>query len=186
MPFSVQPLIRVAALCALLACADALPSAPSAALRAPEDSRVSAKGKVEEAHAIHVRISNMVLGTTIVDEYSFHMMEVNDDAKGKFFLYQRRIIDGEEVAVVIASGPAVCVEVDGNKAKVGGRVTFTTFPEGIPMGSELTWSVTDNGKSAHAEDLASQPLGNNARAYCELGLPYAETPIERGKIQVKE
>ena len=186
MMFSVQTLTRMTALCALVACADALPTAPNAPLESAGGASLAAsKGKKADAHAIHVRISNMVVGATIVDQYSFHAMQVNDDVKGSFFLYQTRIIDGEEVAVVIASGPAVCVEVNGNKAKVGAEVTYTTFPQGIPIGSELTWSITDNGKSAHSDDSASQPLGNNARAYCALGLPYAETPVERGKIQVK-
>ena len=128
----------------------------------------------------------MVLGTTVVDQYTFHVKGEGDDVKGQFFLYQVRIIEGVEEAVVIASGPAECAQVNGNKAKVGFRVDYTTFPEGIPMGSELTWSVTDNGKSARADDGASQPLGNNARAYCALGLPYVEHPVERGKVQVKD
>jgi hypothetical protein len=139
-----------------------------------------------DVHAIHVRISNMVFGTTVVDQYTFHVKGEGDDVKGQFFLYQIRIIEGVEEAVVIASGPAECSQVAGNKAKVGFRVDFTTFPEGIPRGSELTWSVTDNGKSANAQDFASQPLGNDARIYCAFGGPHPEHPVERGKIQVKD
>jgi hypothetical protein len=140
-------------------------------------------GSKAQVKAIHVRISNMFVGTTIVDQYSFHAKRHGNP--GKFFLYQLRIIEGVEEAVVIASGPMECLSVTGNKARVGGRVAFTTFPEGIPMGSELTWSVTDNGKSANADDTASQPLGNDARAYCAGGLAYPETPVESGKVQVK-
>ena len=137
-------------------------------------------------HAIHVRITNMVFNATNVDEYNFNAVRHDDDVNGQFQFYQTRVISGVEQAVVIASGPIVCLDVTDNRARVGGRVDYTTFPEGIPMGSEITWSVTDNGKSARADDTASEPLGNNARAYCELGLPYAEHPVERGKIQVKD
>lgn len=138
------------------------------------------------AHAIHVRISATVLNTTIADEYSFKAMEHQDDVKGHFQFFQRRIIEGVEQAVVIASGPIVCLQVIGNRAKVGGRVESTTFPEGIPIGTEITWSVTDNGKSANADDGASQPLGNDARAYCQLGLPYPEVLVARGKVQIRD
>jgi hypothetical protein len=127
----------------------------------------------------------MVLNTTVVDEYTFHAVRHGDDINGEFHLLQRRVINGVEEAVVIASGRIECLTVAENRARVGGRVTMTTFPEGIPMGSEITWSVTDNGKNAKADDSASQPLGNNARAYCALGLPYPEQPVERGKVQVK-
>jgi hypothetical protein len=174
------------ALSVAVSCAE--PTAPSLA-RMDEVELVSSKddnnAKKADVHAIHVQITNMVFGATTVDRYSFHAMEHDGDVKGNFFLYQLRIIEGVEDAVVIASGPMECVTVNGNKAKVGGRVTYTTFPEGIPMGSEVTWSVTDNGKSAKADDSASQPLGNNARAFCDLGLPYPESPVERGKIQIK-
>jgi hypothetical protein len=172
-----------------LGCSDIVnPVAPElrSDLTYADASAFSKADRKTDVHAIHVRISNMVFGTTVVDEYTVHVIGVGDDVKGQFFLYQLRIVEGVEQAVIIASGPAECSQVDGNKAKVGFRVDYTTFPEGIPRGSELTWSVTDNGKSARADDTASQPLGNDARAYCALGLPYAEHPVERGKIQVKD
>ena len=143
-------------------------------------------GLQASAHAIHVRLRNMVLNATTVDLYSFNARQIGADAKGDFYLYQERFIDGELLAVVIASGEIECVTVAGNRARVGGRVTYTTFPEGIPVGSELTWSATDNGPSAKAQDFASQPLGNQAQAYCALGLPYPETPVFDGKITIKE
>lgn len=174
----------VAALaCALAGCSE--PTAPTSSLVAGP-AIASAKPDVHlDVHAIHVQITSMVLNSVTVDRYTFHVFRHDDDVKGKFFLYQLRLIDGEEQAVIIASGPMECVTVAGNRARVGGRVDFTTFPEGIPVGSEITWSVTDNGNSAKADDAASQPLGNNAQAYCALGLPYPEQPVERGKVQVK-
>jgi hypothetical protein len=138
-----------------------------------------------QAHAIHVTITNMVFNTTVVDEYTFQAVRHGGDVNGDFRLYQLRLISGVEEAVVIASGPIKCLTVTENRARVGGRVTMTTFPAGIPVGSEITWSVTDNGKNAKADDTASQPLGNNAQDYCGLGLPYPEQPVERGKVQVR-
>src|SRR5439155_21407459 len=146
------------------------------------------------AHAIHVRTTSIVLSpravvglspTTVVDEYTFFGVRHGDDVNGKWEFRQLRGV-GESQTTVVASGTIVCLQVEGNKARVGGRVEATSFPEGIPVGSEITWSVTDNGKSANADDSASQPLGNAAQAYCRLGLAYAESPVERGKIQVRD
>ena len=180
--------LAVAALACLIAsCSE--PLAPATPLVSGALTASSKDGKDNaDVHAIHVQITSMVLNAITVDRYTFHAIKHGDDVKGKFFLYQTRMIDGEAVAVVIASGPMECAMVENsNKARVGGRVTFTTFPEGIPMGSEITWSVTDNGKSAHADDTASQPLGSaDARAYCALGAAYPEVPVERGKVQVRD
>ena len=149
-------------------------------------AKKAANGLQWSAHAIHVRLQNMALNTIIVDLYSFNARQIGTDAKGKFHLYQERIVAGQPAIVIIAAGEIECVTVAGNRARVGGRVTYTTFPEGIPVGSELTWSVTDNGTSARAQDFASQPFGNNARAYCALGLPFPETPVLSGKITIKD
>lgn len=176
---------RLAALaCVFAACAE--PTAPTSSL-VSGTQLASAKGPKEhlDVHAIHIQITSMVFNATTVDRYTFHAMKHGSDVKGSFFLYQLRLIDGEEQAVVIASGSMECAHAESNKARVGGRVTYTTFPEGIPMGSEITWSVTDNGSSAKAEDSASQPLGNNAQLFCAAGGAYVEHPVERGKIQVK-
>jgi hypothetical protein len=135
-------------------------------------------------HANKVRLSNMVFGATVVDLYSIKAHDNPHGTKGHFDFYQERIVEGLVTAVVIASGEIDCLAITANKAKVGGTVTWTSFPEGIPVGSEITWSMTDNGQPAHSPDLASQPLGNNAQSYCALGLPYAESPVLKGKVQV--
>src|SRR5206468_2741188 len=132
---------------ALLACADATSpvAVPSVSLRPSGALFSTTAGNDHDndyAHAIHVRITNMAFNTTIVDQYSFNAMQHKDSVKGEFRFYQIRIIAGVEEAVVIASGPIVCLDVTGNRARVGGRVESTTFPEGIPVGSEVTWSVT--------------------------------------------
>jgi hypothetical protein len=175
------------ALALVAACGD-VTSPVTAALAT--DGSVTALSKSGDnnahAHAIHVRITNMVFNATVVDEYSFNAVRHGDDVNGNFQFYQTRIVEGVQQAVVIASGPIVCLKVTENRARVGGRVESTTFPEGIPVGSEITWSATDNGKSAYADDSASEPLGNNARTYCQLGQPYPEHVVERGKIQIMD
>ena len=140
------------------------------------------------AHAIHVRTTSIVQSpTTVVDEYTFFGVRHGDDVNGKWEFRQTRGV-GESQTTVVASGLILCLKVEGNKARVGGRVEATSFPEGIPVGSEITWSVTDNGKSANADDTASEPLGPliNARTYCQIGSAYPEHSVERGKIQVKD
>jgi hypothetical protein len=75
--------------------------------------------------------------------------------------------------------------VNGNRARAGGVVTHSSFPEAMPPGHELTWSVTDGGEGKGATDSASPLLGADAVAYCEFGLPYPlESPQQRGNIQV--
>jgi hypothetical protein len=173
---------------ALIACADITsPAAVPLMSRGTSATAFSKEGghDNEHAHAIHVGITATPFNEVNADEYSFNAVRHGDDVNGKFQFYQTRTIGGVAQEVVVASGPIVCLTVAGNKARVGGRVDATTFP-GIPVGSEITWSLTDNGKSANADDTASEPLGNVARAYCELGGPYPEHPVERGKVQVMD
>ena len=170
------------------ACADVTsPVAPLVA-RDSSSAALSKSGAPSydaQAYALLVRISSVVLGTTVVDRYSFVALKQGSDVTGKFEFVQMRNINGVQTAVVIAAGSIVCVHVDAHRARVGGRIDFTTFPLGIPVGSEITWSVTDNGQYPRAKDSASEPLGNNARAYCDFGLPYPEYPVERGTILVR-
>jgi hypothetical protein len=181
---------RIASLCTLVAAVASCgePTAPSSsALITPETTAIAngrASTVTADVEAVLVKISSPVLNGMTVDRYSFIAVRRGDVVQGYFYLYQIRIVDGAEQAVVIASGPMVCASVTSNKAKVGGRVDYTTFPEGIPKGSEITWSVTDNSPKRKTPDTGSIPLGNNARAYCELGLPYPERPLERGFIRV--
>lgn len=138
-----------------------------------------------DVHAVNVGLQSVVLGSVVVDRYSFHVHGRPGEMKGRFRLYQRRIVEGLEVAVVIASGEMECATVAGNRARAGGRITWTSFPEGLPVGEELTWSVTDNGRGRRGGDTASQPLGNQAQAYCALGAPYPEQPVSRGQVLIK-
>jgi hypothetical protein len=183
------PALALASLASgLLACADITSPVPVSLVHDSSPATAFSKGGEhdnEHAHAIHVGISTTVSNVLVADEYSFNAVRHGDDVNGQFEFFQTRTIGGVSQAVVIASGPIVCLTVVGNRARVGGRVESTTFP-GIPVGSEITWSLTDNGKSANADDTASEPLGNVARAFCELGAAYPEHPVERGKVQVMD
>ena len=88
---------------------------------------------------------------------------------------------------ILASGEVICVTVTGNRARIGGVVQHSDFPEGIPVGSQLLWSVTDNGEGHKDEpDTASPLLGTaNAASFCAAGAPAPEFPVGRGNIQVK-
>ncbi|MDQ3516025.1 MAG: hypothetical protein M3403_04540 [Gemmatimonadota bacterium] len=123
-------------------------------------------------------------GTEVRDTYSFSAkVSPGGDVHGNFE-YRTRY-SGQIVRV---HGRVLCVTVTGNKARVGGIVTKSTFPEAIPPDHELTWSVTDNGEGKHGPpDSASPLLGtNDAEGYCKGGLPYPlETEQDRGNIQVK-
>ena len=129
----------------------------------------------------HVDIASKLGDVLIVDTYSFGAIRHDDRVKGQFEL-RAKFLD----VVIRAHGFVECVFVTGNRARMGGRVTQSTFPEGLPEGTELTWSVTDNGEGAKdPADTASMLLGNDAAAYCAAGLPYPEFPLRRGNVQVR-
>lgn len=139
-----------------------------------------------DVHAVRVKIQGTVFNNVVIDEYSFHVHGWPGDMKGKFDLMQTRIFGGVAFAVIIASGEMECGGVVGNKAHTGGRITYTTFPAGLPIGSQLTWTVTDNGHGNNAPDTASQPLGNNSQAHCAgMSYQYPERPLENGQVHVR-
>lgn len=118
--------------------------------------------------------------TMVFDSYSFNAhLDPRGGVHGQFEFRTKY----ENVGVRV-HGRVDCVTVLGNKARMGGTVTHTTFDE-IPVGSQLTWSVTDNGEPGAGTDTASALLGANAEAYCANGLPYPEFPTARGNIQVR-
>jgi hypothetical protein len=121
-------------------------------------------------------------GTLVIDKYEFAAIRKPDGrVLGEFNLHGRNAGNRFKVR-----GDVECLNVSGNRARVGGVVRHSDFPEGIPVGTQLTWSVTDNGEGRNdSPDTASQLLGNDAAAYCAAGLPYPEFPSERGNIQVR-
>jgi hypothetical protein len=123
------------------------------------------------------------LGTTVVDTYRFVAHRKSDGTFGNFKFESK--YSGLEVE---ASGEVICLTVIGNQARVGGQVTRSDF-EGIPVGSQLTWSITSNdGKKndgSDEDDTASSLLGADAIAYCAGGLPYPEFPVRKGDVEVR-
>jgi hypothetical protein len=79
---------------------------------------------------------------------------------------------------VTVTGKVLCFTIIGPKARLGGVVTTTTNKE-IPVGHELTWSVSDLWeKDGDPDDTASPLLGADAELYCAFGLPYPESRLE--------
>lgn len=122
--------------------------------------------------------------TAIVNQYSFSAIRRRDGSFTGQFEFRAKYND----LVVRVHGDVLCLFIAGNRARVGGIVTKTTFDDGtpigdggLPVGDQLTWSVTDG---PHNDDTASMMLGSNALNYCRGGLPYAEHPIIRGSVQI--
>jgi len=130
----------------------------------------------------HVDVASTVGDVLIVDTYSFAAIGHKDGrVSGQFELHVRYL----DVSIR-AHGFVECLSVTGNRARIGGRVTQSTFEGGLAVGTQLTWSVTDNGEGGNdPRDTASMLLGNDAAAYCALGLPYPEFPLRRGNVQVR-
>jgi hypothetical protein len=169
------------------ACADA--TAPTDHLEAlPAVVFANEANPTSYVHANNVRLrTTFDEGVVTIDQYEFHALRNRFGVKGHFKFSQERTVNGASAAVVMVTGTIECFTIVGNRARVGGRVESTSFPAGFPVGSEIIWSVTDNGQSENANDMASQPLAHpDARAYCAGGGPYPESPVEKGKIQVRE
>src|SRR2546430_14403979 len=122
-------------------------------------------------------------GAVVVDRYEFSAVRHQDGRVTGNFNFRSRFANAE----VRARGEVLCVVVTGNRARIGGIVRQSDFEEGIPVGSQFLWSVTDNGEGHNDEpDTASPLLGTtNAAAYCAAGAPAPEFPSGKGNIQVK-
>jgi len=130
----------------------------------------------------HVDIESTLGNVLIVDTYSFAAIGQKDGRVSGQFELRARYLN----VLVRAHGFVECLFVTGNRARIGGKVTQSTFEAGLPEGTQLTWSVTDNGEGEKdPPDTASMLLGNDAAAYCALGLPYPEFPLRRGNVQVR-
>jgi hypothetical protein len=175
-----------AAAAAISACADA--TAPTDHLEAlPAVVFANEADPTSYVHANNVRLTTTIGEVVVVDQYEFHALRNPFGFKGHFKISEERTLNGASEAVVMVTGTIECFTIIGNRARVGGRVESTSFPAGFPVGSAITWSVTDNGQPQNAKDTASQPFGSaDARAYCAAGGPYPESLVEKGKIQVRE
>jgi hypothetical protein len=130
----------------------------------------------------HARIT-FFFGGMVVDQYHFTAIRHKNGRVTGNFKFNSRFLD--ENAHV--SGEVVCLTVTENRARIGGIVRKSDFEEFIATGSQLIWSVTDNGKGHNDEpDMASPLLGVvDATPFCAAGAPAPEFPVEKGSIQVR-
>ncbi len=172
---------KKALLTTLIAAASLLAVNPATAAPAndEEEERQFVRGDVE---------IKFFSGTKIIDEYSFIAQHRNNDTVSGNFKFEREFPEFPGLEIKFR-GEVLCFTVAGNRARIGGQVTRTNFPEGIPVGTFLTWSVTNNdGKKEDGdeeEDTASMLLGADAMAYCLSGLPYSELKLQKGRIEVR-
>jgi hypothetical protein len=109
----------------------------------------------------------------ITDRYSYQAERTASGRTRGWFEYKTTTLSG----TAKVSGDIVCFTILGNMARLGGVITRSNSPD-LPVGSELTWSVTDNyGRDSKVPDTASSLLGAPAQLYCDRGLPYPEGPV---------
>jgi hypothetical protein len=118
-------------------------------------------------------------GNAIRDQYKYEAWRDNPLAPAQGTFHHHTDLTNGNANL---RGIVLCFTIVGNRARIGGLVTFSNNP-GIPEGSELTWSVADNTdqRKEDVRDTASPMLGADAELYCALGLPYPEAPLEKNK-----
>ena len=142
-----------------------------------------------------VAISYVLVGGSNVDWYGFEASDETGKLEGGFRMYQVRIAKGDGTyswATVDVRGSVSCMKVESNKARLGGVVTSSDFV-GLPVGTPMTWSVTDNGRPKWAgfrltnSDAASAMFaGVDPTAYCNFGLAYPEQPVLLGDLTIAD
>jgi hypothetical protein len=140
-------------------------------------------------------IAYVLVGGGNIDWYGFNASDETGSVTGKFRLYQVRIAKGDgtnSYATVNVSGTVSGMKVEGKKARLGGFVTTSDF-SGLPVGTPMTWSVSDNvdgttfRRSYREWDTASSLYaGVNPKDYCNLGLAYPEEPIFLGDLAITQ
>lgn len=130
----------------------------------------------------HVDQMESPFGVGVIDQYSFSAIRTPQGKINGQFEFRAKY----QGLVVRAHGFVECLTINGNRARIAGVVTQSTFPEGIPAGSELAWSVTDNGEPGRGADTASQLLGFPGPLFCATAVGgFPEAPLRRGNIQVR-
>ena len=149
------------------------PSSPAALVRGPE-SRASVLSGVVPGNYTDGRVRiRSPFNPLITDRYTYWAERTDDGSILGKFSYSTTLANGP----ANVSGKVVCFTITGPKARIGGVVT-SSDNSSIAVGSELTWSVSDLwAKDGDPDDTASPLLGANAQAYCDLGLPYPESPL---------
>ena len=130
----------------------------------------------------HVDQTSSPFGVAVIDQYSFSAIRTPQGQINGQFEFRAKY----QGVTVRAHGQVECLSINGKKARMAGRVTQSTFEGGIPVGSTLTWTVTDNDEPGRGRDTASQLLGAPAELFCAATAgQYAEAPLQRGNIQVR-
>ena len=168
-------------LATLAACSDS-PIGPQDPGQEVVFSIASDEGSLGQARSVGRAEISFYFGTDVIDNYRFTAVRRANGTVGGIFQFRHRY----EGLTVRAAGDVTCLSVRGSHVLMGGIVRETNFEEGIPLGSELTWSVTDAGTpDSRNSDSASSFLGADAAAYCAYGLPYDEYPVD-GDIRVRQ
>ena len=130
----------------------------------------------------HVDQISSPFGVVVIDQYSFAAIRTPQGQINGQFEFRAKY----QGLVIRAHGAVECLSINGNKARIAGRVTQSTFEGGVPTGSTLTWTVTDNGEPGRGRDTASQLLGAPPEVFCPATAgQYSEAPLRRGNIQVR-
>ena len=144
---------------------------------------------------VGVAISYVMVGGGNVDWYGFEASDETGTVQGYFRMYQVRIAKGDGTyawATVDVRGTVTCMKVEGNKARLGGVVTRSDF-FGLPQGTTMTWSVTDNGtprfsagRLINLDAASSMFAGVDPSSYCNFGLAYPEVPLLLGNLTIAD
>lgn len=159
-----------------------LPTDPLADMTNPGLQAESTSSNHTQSATGHVDQTESPFGIAVIDQYSFSAIRTPQGKINGQFEFRAKYQD----IVVRAHGDVDCLTINGNHARIAGHVTQSTFEAGIPTGSELTWTVTDNGEPGHGRDTASELLGFPRELFCAAPAgQYPEAPIRRGNIQVR-
>ena len=164
----------------------------SADIVAPSPAATDANLATVTAGRYGVAIAYVLVGGGNIDWYGFEASDNTGTVQGNFRLYQVRIAkaDGSVAyATVDVRGTTTCMKVDGNKARLGGIITRSDF-SGLPVGTPMTWSITDNGTARErwatrkCDTASSLYAGIDPAAYCALGLAFPEEPVYFGDLTI--
>ena len=165
----------------------------SADIVAPSPSGNDADLATVTAGRYGVAIGYVLVGGGNIDWYGFDASDNTGTVQGNFRLFQVRLAKADgtvSYATVDVRGTTSCMKVDGNKARLGGVITRSDF-SGLPVGTPMTWSVTDNGPLSHRwsftrkwDTASSLYAGVDPAAYCALGLSYPEEPVYFGDLSI--
>jgi hypothetical protein len=165
----------------------------SADITAPTMDGTEANLASASSSRFGVAIAYVLVGGGNIDWYAFDASDETGAVRGNFRLYQVRLAKADgtvSYATVDVRGTTTCMKVDGNKARLGGVITRSDF-SGLPVGTSMTWSVTDNGSPSYRwgytrkwDTASSLYAGVDPAGYCALGLAYPEEPVYFGDLNI--